>query len=335
MSATSIWFTAPRQIALRTEMLPAVGDHDVHIRTAVSAISHGTEMLVFRGLVPFELGLDLPTLAGSFAFPIKYGYASVGRVVEVGSGVERLEPGDLVFVHHPHQTDFVVREDLPIRLPSDLTPEAGVFLANVETAVNVALDAHPRLGESVLVSGQGVVGLLITQVLRRTGAGQVIVVDPVERRRDLALSAGAHHALTPADLDRGAIADLTDGRGVDVAIEVSGVPAALNGAIESLAFGGTVVVASWYGTKTAEVRLGGAFHRKRLRLVSSQVSTIDATLQPRWNHARRLAVARNLLATLELDALISHRFSIADAADAYALVDQRPQDVVQVVFTYP
>src|SRR5262249_27056408 len=123
-------------------------------------------MLVYRGQVPDGLELDLPTLRGSFAFPIKYGYASVGRISAVGSEVHQHAPGDLIFVHHPHQSAYVVPAALPIRLPDGLTPEHGVFLANVETALNVVLDAAPRLGERVAVFGQGIVGLLISQLLR-------------------------------------------------------------------------------------------------------------------------------------------------------------------------
>src|SRR5947209_16557843 len=135
-------------------------------------------MLVYRGQVPPDFDLDLPTLRGSFRFPIKYGYATVGQVVEVGEGVQNLRAGDLVFVHHPHQTEFVVPASMPVRLPPELPPEAGVLFANVETAINVMLDAHPRLGERVAVFGQGVVGLLLTQLLRRVGTATVLAVDP-------------------------------------------------------------------------------------------------------------------------------------------------------------
>src|SRR5207245_3618375 len=137
----------------------------------------------------------LPTLDGSFAFPIKYGYASVGRVVETGPEVLFPSPGELVFVHHPHQAAYVVPADMPIRLPSSLGPMRGVFLANVETATNVVLDAAPRLGERVAIFGQGTVGLVITQLVRRTGAAHVTVVDPIPRRRDLALRVGADDAV--------------------------------------------------------------------------------------------------------------------------------------------
>ena len=322
----SIWFACPHQVELRDEALPPVGPRDVRVEAITSAISHGTEMLVFRGQVPEGLELDLPTLDGSFAFPIKYGYASVGRVVDSGAEVLRPSPGEVVFVHHPHQAAYVVPADMAIRLPASLEPERGVFLANVETATNVVLDAAPRLGERVAIFGQGTVGLLITQLVRRTGAARITVVDPIARRRELALRVGADEALASGN-------GLEDAE-FDLAIEASGHPAALDEALRSVAFGGTVIVCSWYGTKPASVTLGGAFHRRRLRIVSSQVSTIDASLQPRWSRQRRLDVARDLLAELELKSLISHRFPIAHAADAYALLDGHPEQTVQVVLTY-
>ncbi|HEX8967703.1 MAG TPA: zinc-binding alcohol dehydrogenase [Chloroflexota bacterium] len=324
--AASVWFAGPRQVEVRDEPLPDVGANDVRVEALASAISHGTEMLVFRGQVPDGLELDLPTLRGSFAFPIKYGYATVGRVVECGAGVRTLEPGQAVFVHHPHQSAFVVPETQPIRLPERLDPVLGVFLANVETATNVVLDAAPRLAERVLVLGQGVVGLLITQILKRTGVSEVAVVDPIASRRELAVRLGADSATaSAASLARGDF---------DLAIEASGSPAALDEALERVVFGGTIVVCSWYGTKPVPLRLGGAFHRRRLRIVSSQVSSIDSALQPRWSRERRLAVARDLLERLQLGPLISHRFSLERAGEAYALIDQRPEDAVQVLLTY-
>jgi 2-desacetyl-2-hydroxyethyl bacteriochlorophyllide A dehydrogenase len=291
-------------------------------------------MLVYRGEVPPDLGLDLPTLQGSFRYPIKYGYASVGAVVAVGAGVAGFDPGDHVFALHPHQTEYVVPAELAIRLDSELPLEHGVFLANLETAINILLDAHPRFGEHVVVFGQGVVGLLVIQLLRLAGASVVITVDAQERRRGLSHDLGADLALGPDDDLEMEVGRRTDGVGADLAIEVSGNPLALNRAIDSVAFQGTIVVASWYGSKPAALQLGAAFHRRRLRLVSSQVGAIDASLQPRWSTQRRLALARDLLPRLSLAPLVSHRIPFADAARAYRLIDEQPGTVVQVVLTY-
>jgi threonine dehydrogenase-like Zn-dependent dehydrogenase len=184
------------------------------------------------------------------------------------------------------------------------------------------------------VFGQGVVGLLITQLLRRTGVSLIMAVDPLARRRELACQMGADVALAPEDVAAGNIRGLSDADGMDLAIEASGSAGALDQAIGSVAFGGTIVVCSWYGTKPVPLTLGGAFHRRRIRIVSSQVSTIDSALQPRWTQQRRLALARDLLPRLELNALISQRFPVEQAAEAFALVDEHPEQTVQVLLTY-
>ena len=329
---TGVWFPRAREVELRAEAAPALGRHDVRVRALASALSHGTEMLVYRGEAPPGLALDLPTLDGSYAFPIKFGYASAGRIVAVGDAVRDVHVGDTVFVHHPHQDEYVVPAATVIRLPTGLDPERAVFFANTETAVNILLDAHPRPGDVVAIFGQGVVGLLVTQLLRRAGI-TVVAVEPVARRREIALRLGAQIAVGPDDA-LSAIRDLTRGRGADLAIEVSGNPAALQRAIDVAAFQGTIVVASWYGTKPVTLDLGGRFHRARLRLVSSQVGAVDPALAPRWDPARRTAYAASLLSELELAPLVSHRFPYTRASEAYALVDAHPDEVVQVLLTY-
>src|ERR687893_953622 len=180
--AHALWFTAPRTAEFRPESVPSPKAGEVRVRAVASALSQGTEMLVYRGEVPADLPLDLPTLAGSFSFPIKYGYATVGHVLDAGPNVEDLALGDIVFVHHPHQAAFVVPEEVLVRLPDGLDPLLGLFVANLETAVNVVRDTPLHLGETALVFGQGVVGLLVTQLLGLAGASRVLVVEPVKKR---------------------------------------------------------------------------------------------------------------------------------------------------------
>lgn len=332
--AASLWFPRPREVEIRPDSLPPVGPSQVRVRAIASALSHGTEMLVYRGEVPPDLELDLPTLRGGFGFPIKYGYASVGRVVEVGAAVADRRVDDLVFVHHPHQTEYVVPASMAVRLPDGVGVEAGLFVASLETAVNAMLDAGPRLGERVLILGQGVVGLLLTQLARRAGASLVMAADPWLPRREQAEKAGAHVTLSPDNHLPEMVRELTGGDGVDVVLEASGSPTALGQAMDCAAFQGTVVVVSWYGTKPTTIPLGGAFHRRRLRIVSSQVSSLDPALRPRWNRARRMALALDLLPSLRLAPLITHRVPFDRASEAYALVDLHPEQTVQVVLTY-
>lgn len=328
MKAQAIWFAGPRRVELRDEDVPPPGPRQVRVRAVASAISHGSEMLVYRGQVTPELALDLPTLAGSFAFPIKFGYACVGQVIDVGLEVTSLGPGELVFALHPHQQVFNIAAASLLHLPPETDPLAAVFCANLETALNIVHDAAPRLGERVVVFGQGVVGLLVSSLLKRCGAS-VIAVDPLEQRRVLAGHMGADAAVIPDE-----VATILGADPADIAIEVSGTPAALQQAIDHLALEGTVVVASWYGSKAVHLDLGGAFHRRRLSLRSSQVGRLNPMLAPRWDQQRRWQTVRDLLPQLDLVRLISHRFALSEAAEAYRLVDEGAQELVQVVFEY-
>jgi 2-desacetyl-2-hydroxyethyl bacteriochlorophyllide A dehydrogenase len=333
LEARALWFTAPRTVELRPERISLPGPDQVRVRATASALSQGTEMLVYRGEVPADLPLDLPTLAGSFGFPIKYGYATVGRVLDVGAGVENLAPEDPVFVHHPHQDIFVISAAMPVRLPDGLDPLLGLFVANLETAVNIIHDTPLHLGETALVFGQGVIGLLVTQLLKIAGADRVLVVDPLKKRRELALVVGADGAFEPDDLP-GNVFDATAGRGADVAVEASGSGAALQAAIGAIVAEGTVVVASWYGTKPVVLSLGERFHRGRVRLRSSQVGRVSPDLGLRWDRNRRMETVLNLLPRLRLKELISHRFPFEEAPDAYRLVDEYPDEAVQIILTH-
>jgi len=330
----ALWFTGERRAELRPEEAPAPGHGEVRVRAVLSAVSHGTEMLVYRGGVPEGLPLDLPTFAGGFGFPIKHGYAAAGRVLDTGPGVTALAPDDPVFVHHPHQDLFTVPADLPVPLPPDLDPLRAVFFASMETALNVIHDARARLGETALVFGQGVVGLLVTRLLTMSGVS-VLAVEPVPGRRELALRMGAAAAFGPDDIGE-RVLGATDGRGADVAVEASGSGGALAMAVGCVAVEGTVVAASWYGTEPVALPLGGHFHRGRVRIRSSQVGRVAPELSARWGAGRRREAVVSLLRDprLPLDLLVSHRIPFCEAPDAYRMLDEGPGGAVQVVFDY-
>src|SRR5205807_958766 len=161
---------------------------------------------------------------------------------------------------------------------------------------------------------------------------RVVAVEPSTLRRSFAERCGAEAAIAPGDGTF--VRELTSGRGADVAIDASGNPSALQEAIDCVALEGTVVVCSWYGDKPVPLDLGGRFHRGRVRLVSSQVGRIDPSLAPRWDRERRLGLAKELLGELVLAELITHRVPFAKAAEAYALLDERASETVQVVLDY-
>jgi len=341
MKARAIHHVAPRKVAVGHASLPALRAGEVLIRTLYSAISAGTESLVFEGRIPEGLPLDarIAGLRAGASYPFAYGYALVGEVVDAGAQVERAWLQRRVFAFHPHQDYAVVPMSEVVAIPEQIEPLAALFLPNVESAASFVLDAEPRLGERVLVSGQGVVGLLTLALLAEFPLELLASADPIAHRRELSIALGAHCAIDPGDpAHRASLRDrLFAGReddGLDLAIELSGNAHALNEAIELAGFEARIVAASWYGARHAAVDLGGHFHRRRLTLVSSQVSRIAPRLAGRWNRRRRLDTAWRGLERIGPQRFVTHLFRFDDCQRAFDLVSARGDGVLQAVFEY-
>ncbi len=326
----SLIFAAPFCAEIAKSNLSPAQTGEVVVQTVISAISPGTEMLFYRGQAPSDVSVDatIPTLSGVLQYPLKYGYACVGRVVELGDRVEKSWLGRLVFAFHPHESHFATRADALIMVPDGLSAEQAALLPNMETAVSLVLDGGPLVGERVAIFGQGIVGLLTTAILAQFPLAQLCVVDQIDQRRRLALILGATKALDPAELAKEEYID------ADLVYELSGNPRALDQAIEAAGFDGRVVIGSWYGQKRVDLNLGGRFHRSRIRLIASQVSTIAPAHLGRWDKARRLDVAWSMLRQMDTAQFITHRFPIEHAPEAYALVDKCPEQTIQVLLTY-
>jgi 2-desacetyl-2-hydroxyethyl bacteriochlorophyllide A dehydrogenase len=324
--AQALWFVGPCQVELRPAELPAVAAGQVGVRAEWSGISAGTELLAYRGQLPPDLPIDetLGALGGTFAYPFRFGYSCVGRVEAIGSGVEDLAVGDLVFAFHPHQDRFVLDRDGAVAL-SSVDARQATLLPFVETALQVTLDAGPVYGDDVVVSGLGVLGLLVAVLLQRAGAN-VVALEPQAWRRDVAGAIG----VTAVAPDDAAAAQST----VPLVVEASGNPAALAPALELLDHEGTVLVASWYGDRPVTLPLGGRFHRRRLTIRSTQVSTIPAHLGGRWTRRRRLARAVELCATLPLGALATDDVAFDEAATAYARLDAGGPGLLHIALGY-
>lgn len=319
----ALWFVGKRVVELRDVDLPSLGPADVLVRTCCSGVSTGTELLAYRGELPEDLAVDesIASLGGSFTYPFRYGYSAVGEVVTAGREVADVDPGDLVFAFHPHQSRFVVASDSVVPVHG-IEPRFAVLLPYVETALQVALDAGAVLGEVVVVSGLGVLGMLVAELVQRAGA-HVVAVEPQESRRHLARRLGID-----------AVESLDGLEPVPLAIECSGSPAALAGLLDSLAHEGTALVASWYGSKPVTLPLGGSFHRRRLTIRSTQVSTIPAALSGRWSSRRRLAHALDLARSLPLADLASDTVPFDRAEDGFRRLDSGDPGVMHVAFGY-
>jgi 2-desacetyl-2-hydroxyethyl bacteriochlorophyllide A dehydrogenase len=341
LTSRALYFTAPYQVAVREECLRYPVPGQVLVQTVVSGISPGTELLIYRGQAPTDLPVDdtISALAGDLAFPLKYGYAAVGRVIAVGSPAEREWQGRLVFAFQPHASHFLSVPAELLAVPDFLPPEEAVFLPNMETAVNFLMDGHPLIGERVVVFGQGVVGLLTTALLVRVPLSRLITLDRYPFRRERSRELGAHASLDAGKDDvlarlQACLQDEDVAAGADLTYELSGNPAALDQAIAVTGFNGRVVIGSWYGRKRADLNLGGRFHRSRIRLISSQVSTIGPEWGGRWTKGRRLHVAWQMLQHVRPAHFITHRLPFEQARQAYALLDQHPEEALQVLFTY-
>jgi 2-desacetyl-2-hydroxyethyl bacteriochlorophyllide A dehydrogenase len=337
----ALYFTAPYQVAVQQDCVPRPAADQVLVQTLVSAISPGTELLIYRGQAPSDIPLDetIPALAGAFGFPLAYGYAAVGQVIAVGPGVAQTWQGRLVFAFHPHTSHFLSSPVALLPVPAALAPEEAAFLPNMETAVNFLMDGQPLIGERVVVFGQGVVGLLTTALLARLPLARLVTLDRYPRRRGSSLTLGAHASMDPEGPDvlahlHACLHEESAPAGADLTYELSGNPGALDQAIAVTGFNGRVVIGSWYGQKQAHLNLGGRFHRSRMHLISSQVSTVAPQWTGRWTKPRRLQVAWQMLQQVRPAPLITHRFPIAKAAEAYALLDRHPADALQVLLTY-
>jgi 2-desacetyl-2-hydroxyethyl bacteriochlorophyllide A dehydrogenase len=256
MRRQSLYFVGPGAVEVREERQPEPAPGQVLVQTLLSAISPGTELLFYRGQVPEAMGLDatIAALPGTCSYPLKYGYAAVGRVLKLGRGVPSHWKGKAVFAFHPHETLFTADPAALLPLPPGIHPKEAVFLANMETAVTLVLDGRPMLGEQVAVFGQGIVGLLITALLSRFPLGSLVTLDRYPKRRLASQDLGAHTCLDPQSpgvLDR-VSSCLQEGRsalGADLAFEVSGNPEGLNQVLAVTGFHGRVVIGSWYGKK--------------------------------------------------------------------------------------
>ena len=283
IQARSFWTIGAGVGAIRTETLPT--SDGLLLRTVATGVSRGTESLVFAGRVPPNQydAMRAPLMAGTFPFPVKYGYSAVGR----------LPDGARVFVLHPHQDVFYAPASMCVPVPDAVPSHRAVLAANMETAFNIVWDAAPLAGERILVIGAGVVGLMVASLMMRVPGAQVTVVDIDPARAALASRFGCRFALPPDTPHE-----------QELIVHASASEAGLRLALSHAAFEGRIVEASWYGDREPSVPLGEAFHAKRLRLISSQVGSVALPMRGRRSHGERLAMALDLLAAPAYDALL-------------------------------
>jgi len=340
-------FGAPRQVYVETIEQPGPGEDQVLLRTLYSGISAGTELTAYRGSNPYlhkrwdgDRRLFVPHQSPELQYPLRgWGYEEVGEVVEMGRAVHGVTPGDLVYGAWGHRAYHVVDQAYARSrlLPSSAPPVAGLFSQIGAIALNGVHDAGIRIGETVAVFGLGVPGQIVTQLCKASGA-RVIGVDLFATRLAMAQELNAvDEALNAGE---GQVAEriraLTGGRGADVVLEVSGSSAALHEAIRAAAYSSRVVTLGFFQGAAQHLYLGEEFHHNRINLVCSQISGVAPQLSHRWN-ALRLAQTVMALAAegrLALAPLITHTLPYHEAAEAFRILDEQPQDALQVVLDF-
>ena len=302
--------------------LGSAGPGEVLIHALYGGISRGTERLVFTGRVPASeyARMRAPFMAGDFPFPVKYGYATVGRIM---AGPDALI-GRTAFALHPHQTAFVLPAGRVALLPAGVPAARAVLAANMETALNALWDAAPGPADRIAVVGAGVVGALCAWLAGRLPGVEVTLIDIDPGRAAVAAALGVGFALP----------DAAPGE-CDVVIHASATAAGLATALRLAGSEAAVVELSWYGAGEVAVPLGEAFHSRRLRLISSQVGQVAPSHRPRWSHARRMDAALALLADPALDAVIAPAVDFHDLPARLPEILTAPGGVLCQLIRYP
>ncbi|MBX9757322.1 MAG: zinc-binding alcohol dehydrogenase [Beijerinckiaceae bacterium] len=312
-SARALWFEAPGRAAIRPAALPPLGPGQARVRTLFSGVSRGTERLVFTGKAPpsEHARMRCPMQEGEFSFPVKYGYCAVG-ITEEGPA-ELL--GRPVFALHPHQSGFVADSAALRPLPDGLPPRRAVLSANMETALNALWDSGAGPGDRVVIVGAGIVGMLTAWLAARLPGADVTLVDVEPARADAAARIGVPFMLAGDFYARGCAE-------ADAVFHASASAPGLALAIASAGMEAKIIEMSWYGEGAIAAPLGGAFHSRRLQLISTQVGQVSPSRRSRWDYARRMAKAMELLRDDRLDALLDVDVAFEDmparAAEIFA-----------------
>jgi threonine dehydrogenase-like Zn-dependent dehydrogenase len=319
--ARAFWLRQPGVGEIRSVSLPEPGPDDVVVRALCSAVSRGTEALVFRGGVPRSQhdAMRAPFQEGDFPAPVKYGYLNVGVVEQGPPGLQ----GRTVFCLYPHQTRYVVPAEAVIPVPDDVPATRAVLAGTVETAVNALWDASPLIGDRVTVVGAGMVGCCVARLLRGIPGTTVTLVDTDPARADTAAALGVEFA-RPQDA----------GAEQDLVVHASATSTGLQLSLDLLRAEGSVIDLSWYGDTEVTLSLGGGFHSGRLRIRASQVGAVAASRRGSRSHRDRLELALDLLRDSAFDAVLSGRSRFEELPDVMARIADGQLPVLCHTITY-
>lgn len=319
--------------------------NEIRVRSDLTAAKHGTEKgeilgkAIYRSVPWIESHKMFDRSKETPCDPTQWrvvGNTTVGTVIAVGSEVRDLKEGDRVHgyggfrtVHHSPAGHFK-------KLVDGLPPEAACCLDPADFAMAAVRDAQVRIGEQVIIFGMGAIGLFAVQLSRMSGAVDVVAVEPIAARRELALQHGATEAVDPSEVgDFGVAAREWFPNGADVTIEASGSYHALNQAMRATCFGGRVVPLAFYLGEAKGLYLGEEFHFNRLNIISARACS-DPQRDPFWNEARIFETLLRLFTQGDLKpyGLPSPIVAPDDLPEAYGNILHAPEEVIKVAVRY-
>ena len=337
----------PRHITYETYEEKKLENNEVRIQTLFSGISAGTQLTLYKGVNPFinktfnsSLRILENAPEGYSIYPAKgcWGYEEVGIVIEIGEAVSSVKTGDIVYGVWSHASTTIKPEEYVKDriLPKELDPIAGIYSQMGSVALNAILDSDIHIGETVAVFGQGVPGQIVMQLAKASGA-KVIVVDVNDWRLSFSKKLGANYTINPIKCDAAkTIKEITNGRGADVSIEISGSDLALHEAVRATCYNGRVVCSGFIQGGAGRLMLGEEFHHNRIQIVSSQIENVSPSLSNRWNRIRMEKTIMDLAVSgkINLKDLITHIVPFEEAASAYEMLDKGTENCMQVVLKF-
>lgn len=328
--STVLLLYGERDIRYEEHELPAIGAHDVHVRTRMGAISAGTEAAWYFGTDPQLDPSFQPGRVGAAKFPKMLGYEKVADVIAVGDAVDSVQIGQRVVGHYGHADEFVVPEARVVPVPDGISDEDAVACSLATVVIHGIRRARVQIGDDVFVTGLGFVGLLTVILTRLAGARRVVATDPFEKRRKLALALGADAAMDPAGKHiRESLQDRFGPDLFDVAFETSASFEALHDAMTALRRNGRLCVLSQLkGDYPGHPLFGIEFHLEELEMISSD-GRGDVHKMARWYFD---AVARGAIG--DLSKLITHRVPFREVDRGFKLLETEPDEVVKILVTY-
>lgn len=344
-----LYVDQPQSVLIREEQEALLQDHQVRILTQFAAIKHGTEFHLFSGESPFQdrrFDADLRLFVAqeqseqAEAFAQHFvGNMVVGTVVETGKSAAKFQAGARVYCYGP-ACELVTKAEEEVQLLQEpMQPLDALCLDPALFAFAAVRDSRARLGDDVVVFGLGAIGLFVIQMLHLCGCAHIIAVDPIEKRRELALLFGAQTVIDPTVDDVGIVVrHLLDGRGADIAIEASGHYGALHGAMRAVHNCARIVTLGYYKGKDRFLELGAEWHHNRLELISSMpVWNNPLRDYPLWDKPRlsRSLVDMFVKKQLRSEGIIDPLVTFAESPAAFLDIYANPVNAIKLGIAFP